>query len=182
MVLLANAIVIFSTEKGIMKPDSSLPQSYYAMVLGTSKKFASGSENLYFKNRMLAVQKLMEISSPKEIILSGSNPSIYYNEPKDMKFALSELGVDSTHFLIDAEGNNTFESLLNYSRKFQNDSLVIITQTFHAYRTLLICKQLKIKALVYPAEEVSADITNKPLIREAFARVKALWEFYLYDA
>ncbi|MEQ9313487.1 MAG: ElyC/SanA/YdcF family protein [Cytophagales bacterium] len=182
IILIANVIVIFSTRKGILNTEQKLPESYYAMVLGTSKKFASGSENLYYKNRMMAVKDLMKKSSPKFIILSGSNPSVYYNEPRDMKLSLSELGIDSLNFIIDSHGDNTFESLKNYSQNYEKDSLIIITQTFHAYRTLLICKQLNINAMVYPAEEVSADITNKPLVREVFARVKALWEFYLFDA
>ncbi len=182
IILIANVIVIFSTRNGILNAEQELPQDYYAMVLGTSKKFASGSENLYYKNRMMAVKDLIEKSNPKNLILSGSNPSVYYNEPRDMKMSLAELGIDTINFIIDTHGDNTFESLKNYSRKYQKDSLIIITQTFHAYRTLLICKQLKINAMVYPAEEVSADITNKPLVREVFARVKALWEFYLFDA
>lgn len=182
MVLIANGIVIFSTKSGILKSDQNLPTDYYAMILGTSKKFASGSENLYYKNRILAAKELMELSNPKRLILSGSNSSVYYNEPRDMKLSLFEMGIDSSQFLIDAEGNNTFESLKNYSQNYYGDSLIIITQVFHAYRTILICKQLKINAMVYPAEEVSADITNKPLIREVFARVKALWEFYLFEA
>lgn len=148
------------------------------MILGTSKTFASGTENLFFKNRIIAADFLITEIKPANIILSGANPSQYYNEPEDMKNALIQKGIDR-EFILDHSGDNTRASILNYKDEFQNQPLIIITQKFHAYRTILICRELNIEAEVYPAEEVSVDITNKPVIREVFARVKALIDFYL---
>jgi SanA protein len=182
LLLISNITVVLLTKDRILSENERLPSNFNVIVLGTSKKFASGSENLFYKNRMLATKRLLEKSNPSRIILSGSNPSVYYNEPMDMQSSLIDLGFEESTFEIDSHGNNTFESIQNYHHKYANDSLIIITQKFHAYRTLLICKQFGIKALVFPAEAVSADITNKPLVREVFARTKALWDFYLFEA
>lgn len=182
LLVLSNLIVFLIAKNGIKDEISALPDHSNLLVLGTSKRFASGGENLFYKNRIVAAKNVIDSMDPGKIILSGSHPSDYYNEPLDMQRSLEELGFEASKFILDEAGENTFASLQNYAEKYRSDSLIIITQKFHAYRCILISKQLGINAVVYPAGAVSVDITNKPAIREVFARVYALWNIYLFNA
>lgn len=177
-VVSSNALIVFMTSDDIIEEIEQLDTSSNLLILGTSKTFASGSENLFYKNRIKAGVELIKKIEPERVILSGSHPSDYYNEPLDMRNSLFENGLDTSNYILDGKGNDTFSSIKNYKDRFGEEKLIIITQKFHAYRTLLICRKFKVNAKVYPAEDVSVDITNKPVIREVFARIDALFNFY----
>jgi SanA protein len=182
LLVLSNIIVLLIAKNGIEEELSGLPANSNLIVLGTSKHFASGGENLFYKNRIAAAKQVLDSLNPKHTILSGSHASEYYNEPQDMQLSLEELGFSPSDFILDENGENTYASLRNYAERYNGDSVIIVTQKFHAYRCIVISKDLGIKAVVYPAEAVSVDITNKPAIREVFARAYALWNIYIFNA
>jgi SanA protein len=129
---------------------------------------------------MKAVSVLVKKRPHTTIILSGAKQSSYYNEPKDMYRALKQAEINSAHILLDSSGNNTFESINNFVKLGLGDSLIIVTQKFHAYRAILICRYLNIESKVYEAEAVSVDVTNRPVLREVLARFAAFFQFYLF--
>lgn len=66
-----------------------LPQRRVAVVLGCSLFVQDGRYNLYFTRRVEAAAELYKAGNVDTIIVSGDNHIKGYDEPTDMKVALS---------------------------------------------------------------------------------------------
>lgn len=154
-----------------------VPFNEAALVLGTSKYKTGGGHNLFFLNRIKAAAELYQAQKVKKIILSGTRSSRYYDEPKDMKAALLKLNIPEAAIIIDNEGFRTLNSIEN--AKVNYDRFTLITQRYHAYRTLFISSHLGVDAICYEADFPSEDYSYTTVIREVFARPKAILDLYV---
>lgn len=156
-----------------------IPQNATGLVLGTSKRVRGGAENLYFKYRMQAVVDLYNAGKINFIIVSGDNSIQEYNETRDMKKALMEMGIPEEKIVEDFAGFSTLDSVLRAKEVFGQDSITVISQKFHNERAVFIAKNNDIYALGYNAKEVPKRYGTITQTREYFARVKALMDVYL---
>ncbi len=180
-IIACNGWVMYTTQEYIYKTIESLPEREAGLVLGTSKRVASGQENLFFKNRIEAAAHLYHRKKVKHLILSGDNSSRYYNEPADMRAALLKKGVPEAAMTLDFAGHRTFESVLRCKKLYNQDSITIISQSFHSARALFISRHYQIPAIAYAAGDVPAAYSFKTMLREYLARPKALLDIYLLD-
>jgi SanA protein len=158
----------------------SLPTRNAALVLGTSKGLMGGGDNLYFKYRMEATSRLFKTGKVKYLILSGNNDSEYYNEPKDMQKALLALGVPFDAMILDFSGKRTYDSILRAKYLFKETSLTIISQNFHTARALYIAHEEQLDAVAFAAQDVPDGYSYYTLVREYFARVKAILDVHVW--
>lgn len=177
--LATNLWVVGSTKAALHENAATVPDTDVALVLGTSKRSASGNANLYFRYRMEAAAKLYQMGKVKHLLLSGDNSSRYYNEPKDMLEALQKLGVPAEAISLDYAGLRTLDSVVRSKEIFGQNRIIIISQGFHCSRAVFIARHYNIEASAYVARNASLEYSWKVVLREVLARPKAVIDLYL---
>lgn len=177
--LLTNLWIVFSTDNVLYDKATDVPVTDVALVLGTSKRSSTGNDNLYFRYRMEAAAELYKKGIVKHLLLSGDNSSRYYNEPKYMLEALQKLGVPAEAITLDYAGLRTLDSVVRSKAIFGQQKLVIVSQGFHCSRAVFIARHYNIEASAYVARNVSYEWSWKILLREVFARPKAVIDLYI---
>ncbi len=178
---LSNIWVVQSTKENVFYDSTALPNHRVGLVLGTSHRLISGKPNPFFEKRIEMAASLYNSGKVDNFILSGDNRSIYYNEPIEMQKALIKLGVPATAITLDYAGLRTLDSIVRSKEIFGQNKLIIITQPFHSYRALFIGNYYGIDAVAMVADEPGLESSLKVLIREYFARSKAVLDLYILN-
>lgn len=179
VLLLSNYWVVKQARGATYHSLVEMPKNPVGLVLGTSKRVRGGQENLFFKYRMQAAVDLFNAGKIKFIIVSGDNSIMEYNETRDMKKALIEMGIPEDKIVEDFAGFSTLDSVLRAKEVFGQDSVTIISQEFHNERAIFIAKNHDIYALGFNAKDVPQNYGTMTHTREYFARVKALIDIYV---
>lgn len=181
LMVAANIWVVSSTKDRVYKSPDALPRYEAALVLGTSSRMVNGSPNPFFINRMDKAAQLFKNGKVNQFILSGDNRVPSYDEPGTMRKFLVERGVPARVIQLDAAGLRTFDSIERSKYVFGKQSLIIVTQPFHAYRALFICDHLELPAVVLAAREPGEQVGPQVYIREFFARARAVADVFLFS-
>ncbi|HUH34508.1 MAG TPA: ElyC/SanA/YdcF family protein [Moheibacter sp.] len=179
LLLFSNYWVNQQAEDYLYDQIEALPNNRSGLVLGTSKKVRGGAENLYFKYRIEAAAQLFQAGKVKFLIVSGDNSIQEYNETRDMKKALIQMGVPEESIIEDFAGFRTLDSVIRGKEVFGQDSVTIISQKFQNQRAIFIAKNHDIYALGFNAQDVPKQYGTLTNTREYFARVKALLDVYV---
>jgi SanA protein len=179
LVVGANLWIVQSTQSKIYDEVEQVPCHDVALVLGTSKYASGGNINLYFKFRMEAAAVLYHSGKVKHILVSGDNSVQSYNEPRQMKKYLIELGVPSNKITLDYAGFRTLDSVVRAKKVFQQNSFTIVSQEFHNQRALFICRKYDIDAVAFNAKDVPSGYSIRVQFREYFAKFKSVLDLYL---
>jgi SanA protein len=177
--ILSNIWVISSTKAHVFSDNNKLPDHRVALVLGTSNKTTSGTPNQFFEKRMDTAAELYKMGKIDYFILSGDNRSKFYNEPLAMQKALVSRGVPIVAITLDYAGLRTLDSVVRCKEIFGQDKIIIITQPFHSYRALFISNFYEMDAVAMVASDPGLDVSFKVIIREYFARTKAVLDLYI---
>jgi len=174
-----NVWVVVSTRTRIYTKLNELPEHRIALVLGTSHRLANGASNPFFENRMQTAAELYRLGKIDHFILSGDNSSQYYNEPREMQRALLSKGVPAEAITLDFAGLRTLDSVVRSKAIFGQQKITIITQPFHSYRAIFISNYYDIDAVAMVTDEPDLTLSFKVLMREYFARPKAVLDLYV---
>ncbi|HYG01531.1 MAG TPA: ElyC/SanA/YdcF family protein [Chryseosolibacter sp.] len=175
----SNIWVVKSTESRVFSELADLPEHRVALVLGTSHKQVGGGANPFFEKRMETAASLYKNGKIDHFILSGDNRTVFYNEPLEMRKALLKAGVPAHAITLDYAGLRTLDSVVRSKKIFGQDKITIITQPFHSYRALFISEYYDIDAVAMVADEPGFETSFRVLIREYFARTKAVLDLYV---
>ena len=175
-----NLWIVRSTKDQVILNPDQLPDYHSVLVLGTSNRMRGGKPNPFFNLRMDKAEQLYKSKRDLEFVLSGDNRLASYNEPGMMRKALVSRGVPSSIMIQDKEGYRTFDSIIRSRDVFHATSLIIITQSFHAYRALFISNQLGIPSVVFAAQEPGEYAGIQVYFREYFARTRAVFDVIYY--
>lgn len=178
-IILSNIWVVRSSANQIYTEINAIPKNDVGLLLGTRWILANGRENLYFRYRIDATYELYRQGKIKHIIISGDNHVHSYNEPEDMKLALMELGIPEEKITLDFAGFRTLDSIVRCKKVFQQEKFTIISQNFHNQRAIFIANKYDIDAIAFDAQDVGQAYGRKTMIREYFAKVKAVIDLYL---
>lgn len=179
IVLTSNIWIIQQTKKQIYSDITLIPENKVGLVLGTSKYFANGTGNLFFKYRIRAAVELFKANKIKHIIVSGDNHVAEYNEAADMKKALVKEGIPDSCITLDYAGFRTLDSVVRCKKVFGQDKFTIISQEFHNERALFISNYYDIDAIAFDAEAVPDQLSITTRLREYFAKFKAVLDLYI---
>lgn len=179
-VLLSSHLIEKETVGMTFKSVDEIPYNDAGLVLGTSKRARGGGVNYFFKNRMDATYELYKNGKISYVIVSGDNSILEYNETRDMKDYLINLGIPEGCIVEDFAGFSTLDSVIRAKEVFGQDSITVISQDFHNERAIFIAKNHDIYAVGFNAEEVPKSYGTVTLSREYFARVKAILDIYLF--
>ncbi len=149
------------------------------LVLGCSKYVSRGRSNYFYATRMQAAANLWHSGKVRGIIVSGDNRAMNYNEPRDMKNSLIQLGVPADRIVCDFAGICTYDSVARANQIFGANQLIIVSQEGHAERAVAIARHLDIEAEGLNAEDSALNrrARLRAWLRERGARVSMLYDF-----
>lgn len=173
LIVYANLTAIWSSHDRLFSDVRKLPPSQVGLVFGTTDR-VNGQENLYFRYRIDAAEKVWKAGKVSTLIVSGDNRTQYYNEPEKMKLALIERGIPSERIVCDYAGLRTLDSVVRAKEIFNAQSILFISQKFQNERAIYLAKAHRIKAYGFNARDVETRAGIKTRIREIGARVK-MW-------
>lgn len=176
--ILPSVIVWASTTSRSSKELSKLPTNDVALVLGTTPKVGNRANN-YFTYRIDAAEKLYKAGKVKYLLLSGANPSLYYNEPQKMKEALVSRGIPTEKIILDYAGLRTLDSVIRAKEIFGANNVTIVSQAFHNHRALYIANHIGLDANAYNAQDVSLQYSLRIKAREILARIRVMLDLYI---
>lgn len=179
LIAFSNFWIIESTQDDLVEDSRELIGAEIGLVLGTSRQLQNGDANPFFVNRIKAAAELIQSGKVEKLILSGSSDEAYYDEPEDMQVALVDLGVSPSQLILDNKGDRTLESLARLRDIHGFDQCIIVTQKYHAYRSLFIANKLGIDAECFVAKSPKFQDHVKAILREVFARTKAIMDLYI---
>ena len=137
-------IIFVSTEVVIIKNGSSTPKkgADYMVVLGAQVKGKTPS--LPLKYRLNAARKYLMDNPDTNVIVSGGQGSGEdISEAEAMRRYLVKHNIEDSRIIMEEKSENTDENI-RYSRKIigdDNASVIIVTNAFHIYRSIGICKK-----------------------------------------
>lgn len=178
-VFFANRIIKTQSKAFLFSDVDKIKPVKTGLVLGTSKYLGNGSINPFYENRIIAAHNLYAHHKIKQLILSGDNSKIDYNEPQDMKDDLIEMGIPDSIIFLDYAGFRTFDSMVRLKAIFNQDSAIVISQQFHNERAIYIAQQKNIFVYGFCAKDVSQSLGIGTYVREYFARVKVFLDLLL---
>jgi SanA protein len=174
VVAYANFTAVWGSRGKLFTDVADLPPIEVGLLFGTTDR-VNGRENLYFRYRIDAAEKVWKSGKIKTLIVSGDNRSQYYNEPEKMRQALIERGIPKQRIVADYAGLRTLDSVVRAKEIFSTDSILVISQRFQNERAIYLAEAHDIDAYGFDAQDVTTQAGGlKTKIREVGARVK-MW-------
>ncbi|HEX8059428.1 MAG TPA: ElyC/SanA/YdcF family protein [Cyclobacteriaceae bacterium] len=178
LLFIVNLWVVNSTADKVYSNTETIPAHEVAVVLGTSARVGRGQPNPFFETRIKTAAELYHAGKVKYFILSGDNRTKYYNEPEAMKQALIKSGVPDSVITLDYAGLRTLDTIVRCKEIFGQDTITIITQSFHCNRALFISKYYNMNAVAVMTDDVKSS--SRVEVREYFARARAVLDLYVF--
>lgn len=169
----ANYAAVHASRGKLFDDVTKVPASRVGLVFGTTDRFQD-RENLYFRYRIDAAEKLWRAGKIKIILVSGDNREKYYNEPEKMKRALINRGIPEDRIACDYAGLRTLDSVVRAKEVFGLNEAVFISQRFHNERAVYLAEANGMKVTAFNAQDVATRGGLKTKLREVGARVK-MW-------
>ena len=141
------------------------------LVLGASVT-SDGVPSPILQDRLDTAIDLYNKGVAPKLLLSGDNGQMVYNEVKAMQNYALEAVVDENDIYLDHAGFSTYESIYRAKYIFKVDSMIVVTQTYHLYRSLYGCRRMGITAMGAAADQYTYAGQEKREIREVLARDK----------
>lgn len=179
-VWVCNAWIVSAAKSRVYGDLSEVPSRDVALVLGTRRMTPDGRwANPHFAHRIEAAAALYRAGKVKRLLVSGDNHVRGYDEPSDMRDALVAAGVPAEAVSLDYAGFRTLDSVVRARKVFGQTQLMIVSEAFHNYRALFICRYCGIDAVAFNAQPVSLRVSCWPAVREYLARVKVVLDLYV---
>lgn len=158
---------------------NDVPVNDVALVLGTSSRTRGGHRNPFFAGRISAAAELFRAGKVRHLLLSGDNGTVRYDEASEMRRALVKEGVPESAMTLDYAGFRTLDSVARAHDVFGLARVTIVTDDFHAERSVLLARHFGIDAQVFCSRPVPLRWSKKTRLREIAARLKALLDLYV---
>lgn len=155
-----------------------VPECPVAIVLGAGL-WPDGSLTPVLADRVASAADLYHAGTVQTLLLSGARrPG--HDEPQAMRDYALRLGVPQEAIVLDPEGHRTYDSCRRAREVFSVERAVVVTQHFHAARTLYLCDAIGVDAVVALADR--QDYTARRIVwetREYLARARAVWDVHM---
>ncbi len=178
-VIIGNLWISLRAHGRVYSRVNDVPMNRVALVLGTSSRTAGGHENPFFAGRIAATAELYRAGKIRHLLLSGDNRAVGYDEPSDMRSALVKQGVPEAAMKLDYAGFRTLDSFARARDVFGLTRVTIVTDDFHAERSVLLARHFGIDANVFCSKPVPFRWSKKTRLREIGARCKVLLDLYV---
>ena len=179
LVLACNVYICLSSKNRIFDRDnaSSCEKADCILVLGALVR-PDGSLSTALEERVATAVSLYKQGLANTVFLTGDGAKEGYNEPEQMKRYCIEHGVPEEAIVTDPYGLSTIESMERAASEFHFHSVLIVTQTYHQYRSVWLAGKMGLSA-----QGVSCDAHYLPplnYLREIAARVFAVFQIVFH--
>ncbi len=178
-IIAINVWILQSGKSRVFSNPDDLPVNDIGLVLAARPRLRTGRVSPYFVGRNEAAAKLYRAGKVKHLLLSGDSRADGYDEPIEMKAALSELGVPESAMTLDSSCTRTLDSIVRAKEVFGFNRLTIITDDFHTSRALFLSRYYGIDAVAFSSAEIPLKTSRGNRVREWLARVKAVLDVYV---
>ena len=124
------------------------------------------------KDRLDVAIALYQQGVAPKILLTGDNGTVSHNEIHVMLTYTKKAGVPKKDIFCDHAGFSTYDSMYRARSIFQVKNMVVVTQSYHMYRSLYIARKLGLNALGVSADQKTYHGQSAREIREVLARDK----------
>ena len=142
------------------------------LVLGCSA-YADGTLSSMLKERVETGIQLYQDGLSSVLLMSGVKDEEGYDEVDPMKNAAVASGVPADCVYVDEAGINTCNSMYRARFVLGADSVIIVTQRYHLYRSVYIARSLGLDAYGVCCDDIYYPGAFARWGREVLARVKA---------
>lgn len=118
-----------------------VPEAPVALVLG-AQVYADGTPSPFLAARLEIARQLFAAGKVRAILVSGDHMKVGYNEPGAMLRWLTDRGVPSHKVVLDHAGFDTYDSCARANRIFGVREAIVVTQSFHLPRAVMLCRRL----------------------------------------
>ena len=142
-VAIVNIAMINNTKGNIYEPENiqEIARKYdYILILGTGLN-EDGTPIDRLADRVEVGVEAYKAGLADKIIMSGDRSGKTYDEPTAMKNYAIELGVPEKDIICDFIGYSTHESMYNFKTAYPDASVIVVTQKYHLYRSLYLCRE-----------------------------------------
>lgn len=153
-----------------------VPARPVAIILGAGL-WSDGSPTPILADRIVTGVDLYHAGVVQKLLLSGDVRSQLYDEPQRMREVALRLGVPEEDIVLDRAGRRTYDTCYRARAVFGVEEAVVVTQRFHAARTLYLCDALGVDAVAALADR--QDYTLRRVTwetREYLALALAWWD------
>jgi len=182
IVLVGSLFWIFNSTKEFIYSDmENIPHNSVGLVPGCNKYISSGVINQYYTQRINAAYNLFINNKIDYILVSGDNAHASYDEPRQMRNSLLELGIPNDKIFSDYAGFRTLDTIVRANEVFMLDKFTFISQNFQNQRGVFIGRNKSLTVIAYDANNTGQKDSFKTEIREIFAKIKMLLDLYILD-
>ncbi len=126
------------------------------------------------RDRLDTAVELYKKGAAPKLLLSGDNSVKDYSEPDCMlAYALAK-GIPEKDIFLDFAGFSTYDSIYRAKSVFCADRLIVVTQKYHMFRALKICRALGLTAKGLSSDQRKYAGRYNREVREVLARDKDL--------
>ncbi len=168
-----NIYVVLSTDDYLLSAEEAAKLSDVdcILVLGCGV-WEDGRPSHMLRDRLRRSIELYELGAAPKLLMSGDHGREDYNEVDTMKAFAVDAGIPSEDVFMDHAGFSTYESMYRAKEIFQAEKVIIVTQTYHLYRSIYIARSLGLDAYGVDADLVGYGNGTGRELREVLARVK----------
>ncbi len=141
------------------------------MVLGAGIK-DDETPTPMLKDRLDTGIMLYELGAAPKLLLTGDNGTVGHNEIHVMLNYVKDAGVAEEDIFCDHAGFSTYDSMYRAKEIFGVKNLIVVTQTYHEYRSLYIAEKLGLSAAGVASDQMTYAGQSVREMREILARVK----------
>lgn len=145
-----NRYVEWRYDRLIFAPDT-VREERTAVVFGAAV-YRNGRLSAMLQDRVRTAVDLYNRGVVDQLLMTGDNSSIYYNEPQAMIAYAHRLGVPLDAMQPDYAGLRTYDSCYRANAIFGVESAILVTQRFHLPRALFTCRTLGVDAVGVAAD------------------------------
>lgn len=141
------------------------------MVLGAGIK-DDETPTPMLRDRLDAGIMLYQLGVAPKLLLTGDNGTVGHNEIHVMLRYALDAGVPEEDIFCDHAGFSTYDSLYRAGSIFEAERVLVVTQTYHQYRSLYIGEKLGLEVKGVAADQMRYAGQPVREMREILARVK----------
>jgi len=171
-------ITLYARPMTYTRPD--VPARQVAIVFGAGL-WRDGSPTPVLRDRVATAADLYFAGKVEKLLMSGGNPSVYYNEPGAMRSYALALGVPDEAIVLDYAGDRTYDTCYRSRHIFGLQEAILVTQSFHLPRALYTCNALGVRAVGVSADRRQYHPYSRAFwnMREIPATITALWDVHI---
>ncbi|MGD1088708.1 MAG: ElyC/SanA/YdcF family protein [Verrucomicrobiota bacterium] len=177
ILLAINLYVVVLAKNRMFTRISNLPRYEFGLVMGTEPLRPDGSTNFHFFSRTDAAAEVYLSGKANRLLISGNKNNRGFDEVSEIKNQLLKKGVPESAMILDFDGKTTWESARRAAEVYHLQKVIIVTDTFHAPRSIYLCQHFGVDSVAFCAREEHIDFWSiRSQIREWLARVKAVFQ------